>query len=496
MDLRQWLTLVTCAGLLGLAFFSIQRFRANPLAGPLTALCLISFTWNMAVWAHSLTGVEAWLYIDRTASPWTAPAAVRFVITFVGIRRRIGRRVYIADSAFVVLSAIAASGFFTEWGRRAALSPAWDHALAAAIVAYLIGCGVLLARHLLQEQSAEEKMRTRLMVAATVIGAILAIVELLLHDYIVIPSMLITLVLLAAGAFRLRVFASELISLLTLYSIALAVIAGGSYIIAIRTLASHGVLMALTVLAVTACWVALMVQSIRAAVEQRTRMQRLAILGKLAAQMAHDLKNPLAAIKGAAQYLAEERARGRTIDNQGTFLDLLVSESERLSRLIDKYQRLGRMESLRTPTAVNDLVERVLQVHRMAVGRPVATKLELAQHLPDCPIDADLTATAIENVLRNATEAMKDGGVLTVRTEALNGTTAPASIAITIEDSGHGMDPRELERAFDEFFTTKPTGSGLGLPLVKRVVEAHGGSVSITSIVGRGTKVSLHFPIG
>jgi signal transduction histidine kinase len=173
----------------------------------------------------------------------------------------------------------------------------------------------------------------------------------------------------------------------------------------------------------------------------------------------------------------------------------MVSESERLSRLIDRYQRLGRLESVASSTSVNELVTRVVGLHKLAGRNDVTAELDLAAELPECALDVDLVATAVENLLRNASEAMAQGGTVTVRTERLPQRSQHEAIAITVEDSGCGMNARDLEQAFDEFFTTKAQGSGLGLPLVKRVVEAHGGSVQVSSELGRGTRVRLLFPI-
>jgi signal transduction histidine kinase len=253
--------------------------------------------------------------------------------------------------------------------------------------------------------------------------------------------------------------------------------------------------MALAILAITLCWIALLWQAARATAHDRIRMERLAMLGRLSAQLAHDLKNPLSALKGAAQFLSEERAQGRSIDAQHEFLELMVSESERLSRLVDRYQRLGRLESIASSTSVNDLVTRVVGLHKLAERSDVTARLDLAPELPECALDVDLVATAVENLLRNASEATDEGGTVTIRTERVPQRTAREAIAITVEDSGCGMNARDLEQAFDEFFTTKAKGSGLGLPLVKRVVEAHGGSVLVNSEVGRGTRVVLLFPI-
>lgn len=494
MDTGQWLTLVTCAGLLALGLVATLRMRINSLAGPLAALCLVSFSWNFAVLAYSLTGAWPWIYIDRAMSPWTAPAAVRFVLTFVGKRRHMRWLSIPGAFGFGVLSAMSLAAFVSEWARAAAVSTAWDNTLAVSILVTSIFSSVLLIQHFRLDPSPEERMRTRLVMAAAVVATLLGVIELLLHDHIVIPSMLVTLILLAITAFRMRMFSNELATLAAVYGIALMVIAASSSFIVVRTLAPYGVLSTVAILAIGIICLALLMQAVRAALDHRAKLERLAILGKFSEQMAHDLKNPLAALKGAAQFLAIEGKRGRSIEQHGAFLDLLVSESEHLSRLIDKYGRLGRLQLSRAPVAVNELIVRLLNVHQVAIDRALSTKLELAEPLPMCPMDEDLAGTAIENVLRNAAEAMRDGGTLTVRTAVTEGGNTP-SVAITIEDSGCGMDARQLDQAFNEFFTTKPSGSGLGLPMVKRVVEAHGGSIKISSVLGVGTKVSLVFPL-
>lgn len=497
MELGQWLTLVTYAGLLALGVSAILRMRTSPLAGPLAALCLISFTWNFAVWAQSVSRFWTWTYVDRTASPWTAPAGLYFVLTFIGQRRRLRRLLQATNVLFGSLSLVAASGFVSDWGRQAAVSALWDNTLAGLILLYFVPASWFLWRHLRRAPSAEEAMRTRLVIASVVVGSVISIVELVLHTHLIVPPMLVVVVLLTVVAFGFKLFESKLAGLAAVYASALALIASGGYVIAFHLFAPDLGVTALVIFAITWCWLALFAQIARAVIHHRARVEKLTTLGRFASQMAHDLKNPLAALKGAAQYLAEERAQGRSIDDQRQFLELLVSESERLSRLIDRYQRLGRLESARVKVGVNELVRRTLDMHRLACKEHVAAHLELADELPECSLDPDLVTTALENLLRNATEAMSSGGTLTVRTERVLSANESngESVAITVEDSGAGMHPREIEQAFDEFFSTKAMGSGLGLPLVKRVVDSHGGSVSIRSQIGRGTRVVLLFPI-
>ena len=123
--------------------------------------------------------------------------------------------------------------------------------------------------------------------------------------------------------------------------------------------------------------------------------------------------------------------------------------------------------------------------------------VELAEGLPPCRADREMLSRVLENLVRNAMEAMPDGGTVTVRTARSGGGAreAGASVVLSVEDTGCGMDARTRERAFDDFFTTKATGSGLGLAFVHRVVEAHGGQLSLESEQGRGTVVSVRLPV-
>jgi signal transduction histidine kinase len=172
------------------------------------------------------------------------------------------------------------------------------------------------------------------------------------------------------------------------------------------------------------------------------------------------------------------------------FLDLITEQVDRLERVVDRYQRLGRVEPIAAPLDVNDIVRNVLALQPFAVAGKVIVQSALAEKLPACRADRDLLAGALENMVRNAFEAMPEGGTVTVRT-ALNA----GSIILSVEDTGIGMDARTRERAFDAFYTTKPTGSGLGLAFVRRVAEAHRGDVALSSKEGSGTMLEMRFPL-
>jgi signal transduction histidine kinase len=201
------------------------------------------------------------------------------------------------------------------------------------------------------------------------------------------------------------------------------------------------------------------------------------------------LKNPLAALKGALQFLEGERAAGRSLDEHAQFLELMLEQVNRVDRSVSEYQRMAQVDAVMRPASASQVAEQVLALGRFAAPANVVVKSELAPDLPRCALDADLMARALDNLLRNACEAMPEGGTLTLRTEALQN-----GVSVQVEDSGVGMHAREIERATDEFYTTKASGSGLGLSFAQRVARAHGGELTLSSVPGQGTRVSIFIP--
>jgi signal transduction histidine kinase len=161
--------------------------------------------------------------------------------------------------------------------------------------------------------------------------------------------------------------------------------------------------------------------------------------------------------------------------------------------VVDDYRRLGRIEPLASTFDLHALVQQVTALP-FASGDEAqarAVRAELLADPPRCHADPDLVGLALENLLRNAREATPAGGAIVVRTRL-----DADRIALAVEDTGSGMDARQCERAFDPLYTTKESGSGLGLSFVKRAAEAQGGTVTLTSAVGRGTTVELRLPRG
>lgn len=235
------------------------------------------------------------------------------------------------------------------------------------------------------------------------------------------------------------------------------------------------------------------------------RSERLAAVGALSASIAHEIRNPLAAISGSIQVLHTAKQRGGAIgiDESGRLMEIVLRETDRLNQLIGDFLQYARPGPLRPePCDLGVLVSEVRQLLEGLAAPGIRIECQVE---PDLQLVADPAQIrqVLWNLSLNGIQAMPDGGRLRIQ---LRRTRAPITgpsqrdtgewVEITVEDEGNGMATEVIEQAFQPFFTTKSGGSGLGLATVYRIVEEHGGEISIESHVGRGTKVTLMFPGG
>ena len=497
--LQHAVSLAGCAGQLALALVALRRSTQSRLAIPLLLLFLDVFAWNLASLLERMFGEAAWGWLDHTASALTAPLALEFVLAFVGQRRRFARLRILVWIPFVCLSMIPTLGLASPLARDWNLSGPWAAALAiCSIPAMSLAIGLLLW-HLRNASDSREQARARLLVAAAALGTALGMTDLLANFLPGIPS-LGALGFLAAGALTLYAATREklLDSELTLESAVTALAISGAGVVAclalFRLTASDAALFALGAALIAIALAAAIHGLARRTAAARAHTLQLATLGRLSAQMAHDLKNPLAALKGAAQFLCEDLSGEAGCERRAEFVGLMLDQIARLESALDDYQRLARVEPLFAQVQINEVVSEVVALHDLAFGKRVPVRAELTEGLPPCRADRALLSNALQNLIRNAFEASAGGGSITVRTGRSADTDAPA-VVVRVEDTGAGMDARVREQAFDEFFTTKAGGSGLGLSFVRRVIEAHGGLISLDSQQGRGTVVSMRLPL-
>lgn len=499
VNLHAVLDLIACAGHLVVVNLALVRQTGSPLALPLGLLALNLFSWNFADFGYTVTGQGSWHLLDLGLSPFSPALAFHLVMTFVGAARRYRWLLVAAYGVFGALAASAWLAFGVPW----ALSWTGSHAYGAAFLgaqALLMSFSLAqLIFHLRRTTDPAERARARTMIAAILLGSVFGTSDLWDDAGFSVPPLsnigtTVSAILMTIASLRLR-FLGRVFTRRGAGAALATTFAGlASYLIVFRWLRGNSaVLMAVTV-TVTLSLVAAARQLGREYLARRDRVEGLTTMGRFSAQMAHDLKNPLAALKGAIQFLVEEVSRGRSVAAQEQLLSLLLQQVDRIHRVAEDYQSLGNLQPRRQLVQLNDTVRAVLALQPFA-ARGIVVETALDDQLPLCSVDVELVSRAIDNLVRNAVEAMPDGGSVSVRTKALGSQARRRAVQLAVKDTGGGMDARQAERAFDEFYTTKAQGSGLGLAYVRQVVRAHAGRVKIDSNLGQGTLVTLRFPV-
>jgi signal transduction histidine kinase len=220
------------------------------------------------------------------------------------------------------------------------------------------------------------------------------------------------------------------------------------------------------------------------------RSERLAALGQLSAGLAHELRNPLGTIRASAEMLA----RSLTAENEVAreVAGFISTEVDRTNLLVTRFLEFARPLQLRiAPVDLTRLLDSAVEhLERNSPHYDVAVYKNYAPEIGQLPLDADLMERVFYNLLLNAAQATPAGGAITIKTR-LAGDTAD----IAVIDRGSGIAPKDMESIFNPFFTTKPEGVGLGLAIVAKIVDEHGGKMAVESEPDKGSVFHVHLPI-
>jgi two-component system, NtrC family, sensor histidine kinase HydH len=222
-----------------------------------------------------------------------------------------------------------------------------------------------------------------------------------------------------------------------------------------------------------------------------TEAERLAATGELAAGVAHEIRNPLAAIVNATTLLGEEESLTR--EERATTLGAVRKEARRLNQILSDFLVFARpREPKRRAGDIREVVDHVAALIREDPGRAqrVEVDVRVDPAVPSFPFDADQMTQVLWNVALNGVEALEGRGRVGIAV-GLRG----SSVAVAVSDTGRGMPPDERRRIFDPFYSRKPAGTGLGLTLARRIVTAHGGQMEVESAPGRGTCLTILLPL-
>jgi two-component system sensor histidine kinase HydH len=230
-------------------------------------------------------------------------------------------------------------------------------------------------------------------------------------------------------------------------------------------------------------------KSLRAAQASLRRSERLAALGQLTAGLAHELRNPLGTIKASSQMLMKDSVKTRP-EVMAEMAEYIDTEVNRMSGLITSFLNFAKPLQIHpVPANLRAVLEDVLkQLMELAKNQ----KVKLALHMNGdrtFEFDPDLLKVALANLVQNAIQASAPGQQVEIRVDGKD-----SDVIILVSDHGIGIQPQHLESIFNPFFTTKPQGVGLGLPIVAKIIDEHGGQIHVVSEAGKGTRFEVTLP--
>jgi signal transduction histidine kinase len=221
------------------------------------------------------------------------------------------------------------------------------------------------------------------------------------------------------------------------------------------------------------------------------RSERLAALGQLSAGLAHELRNPLGTIRASAEMLARQIPADNPVAAE--LVGYIQSEVDRMNALVTRFLEFARPLELKPVRAeLTEVIDRAIaQLERHSPPFDVAVYKNYAPDLPPFEFDPELMERVVYNLLLNAAQASPPGAAITVKTRLVEG-----NAEIAVIDRGEGIPPERQEVIFNPFVTTKPDGVGLGLAIVSKIVDLHGGTITVESEPGKGSVFRVYLPVG
>ena len=235
-----------------------------------------------------------------------------------------------------------------------------------------------------------------------------------------------------------------------------------------------------------------MAATLKTSLERQLAAERHAAWGDAARWVVHEIKNPLFPIRLSIENMQRAYRSGDTRPTRfdeifAQCTDIVIEEVERLQRLVDEFDQFARMPTpKRELSDLNQIVQNVVNLYAESVEN-IQIQANLSSNLLPLSLDSEQITQALGNLIKNAIEAMPDGGTLNVLTQSVS----EEKVQIKIHDTGIGMSPETLAQIFEPYYTTKDTGTGLGMAIVQRIITDHDGKIFVETEEGIGTTVSI-----
>jgi len=476
--------------------------RKDKLKASFIGFCLAIFVSQTGIFLQNYLAPDFWTNVEYIGMLAIAPFAFRFFRHLTHDRSILTRGLVVFA---IIMSSLLAFFIFTPLGQ-------WQYfqtSVLTYIFAILGVCYIAILRYVKKLPLSVEKKRLHYLLFACPIAVVLCSIDLLKYsgfDFppitgIVLSSLLYFILLIIAYpqlnelhdffARALVICVSTICGVIIFY-----VVAGFSKDTPLPSFTS--VLMAsfLIVISVTPIKIILKKaytyfypesQNVFTSLyvfDEKLEREKSVMLAEMAPVFAHEIRNPLGSIKGAAQYLKTEAA---TEEHQKLF-DVIIEEVNRLNAVVSKFLDYARPYALKLELQnINTLIRKAVSVIAAnELAGEISIVQELSDNLPDIEVDEQQLLQVILNIALNAIEAMPREGVLTLRTSQIE-TGAGNAIDIEIRDTGQGMSRKTEKNIFKPFFTTKERGVGLGLAICHKIIREHGGLLRVKSIPGQGS---------
>ena len=466
-----------------------------------SCFCLAISIAQAALFFQGLFAPAFWIYVQRIGVLSIAPLAVWFFLHLTHSKS------YLTQGSVALTAMISASGIILQ------LTPLnrWSH-LHAAIIAYtcvvLVICYVALLRHVNKLPPSAEKRRLRYLLIACPIALLLGGIDLLGYlgysfppvTGLVLSALLYFILLIIAYpqlselhdffARALVIFISTITGAFIFYFVA--------FFFSPSKLSFTSVIMASFLIVISVTPVRMILKKLFSffypdskyvftslyEFDEKLEREKALLLAEMAPVFAHEIRNPLGSIKGAAQYLQLEAST----EEHSKLLNVIIEEVNRLNTVVSQFLDYARPFSIKILRQdINAIILKAVSI--IAANRltdNIVLSRELHEGLPAVKVDEQQLLQVMINISLNAIEAMPHGGTLTFRTSQIE-TSAGAAVGITIRDTGSGIEPDKLKNIFKPFYTTKERGVGLGLAICQKIIKEHGGSIRVKSLPGQGS---------
>lgn len=492
-------TFILAATSLTIAVSLMITGKTNKLQASFAGLCAAVFVSQAAITIGNYFYFPLLINIRYLGLLAVAPLALLFFRFLTGYKSIVSRRIFFT---FLMISICGAFFVFTPWSHDGSY-------FNAAILCYMffsLGiCYIILIRHVIKLPAGNEKRRLGYLLVACPVALILSHIDLLNYGGFnfpvingIVTSTLLYFILLIIAYPQLRELHDFFARSLVIFVSTVA----GAVIIYFAALFFKGAPPSTTGLLLASFLIVLSLSPLKMILkkifsyfypeskdvftslyefDEKLEREKAVMLQEMAPVLAHEIRNPLGSIKGAAQYLKEEA----TTDEQKELLNVIIEGTDRLNTVVSKFLDYARPYQLNCePQNINVIIQKAISI--IAANKlveEITIIQELDKNLPSVEVDEQQFMQVILNIALNAIESMPQGGTLTFCTSA----EESGEISITISDTGTGISKKDLKDIFKPFFTTRERGVGLGLAICQKIIREHGGSIGVKSNPSGGT---------